>query len=112
MPRPGAPSTDAMRIKTIEAVHVCVPLEVPYVFGRGTMTGFDSVIVRIETSDGIVGFGESVPLFRTSTGDASWVAQIINGPVAARVKGEDPFDVEKIVEEVLEIAQGNVDVVA
>jgi muconate cycloisomerase len=101
-----------MRIETVEAVHVRVPLEVPYVFGRGTMTGFDSVIVRIETDDGIVGFGESVPLFRTSTGDASWVADVINGPVAERVKGEDPFDIERIVERVLETVQGNVDVVA
>jgi muconate cycloisomerase len=101
-----------MHIKTIEAVHVRVPLEVPYVFGRGTMTGFDSVIVRAETNDGIVGFGESVPLFRTSTGDAGWVARLINGPVAQAVVGQSPFDVERIVEKVLEIAHGNVDVVA
>jgi L-alanine-DL-glutamate epimerase-like enolase superfamily enzyme len=101
-----------MRIQSVEAVHVRVPLEVPYVFGRGTMTAFDSAIVRIESDDGIVGFGESVPLFRSSEGDASWVARMINGPVAERILGLDPFDVEVIVDRALETAGGNVDVVA
>jgi L-alanine-DL-glutamate epimerase-like enolase superfamily enzyme len=101
-----------MFIKEIQAVHVRVPLETPYVYGRGAMTAFDSTIVRIVTDDGIVGYGESAPLFRSSTGDAAIVTQVINGAVAQSLLGTDPFDIEMIVNRVLNVARGNVDVVA
>ena len=101
-----------MKIKQVEAVHVKVPLENPYVYGRGAMTAFESVIVRITTDNGLTGFGESAPLFRSPTGDAAALAPLFNGPVAKALLGLDPFDLEKIVEQVLRLAKGNVDVVA
>ena len=101
-----------MRIRDVRAVHVSIPLEVPYVFGRGTMTAFDSVIVRITTGDGIEGYGESIPLFRSSKSNPSTVAEIINGPVRRSLLGRDPFDIEDIVESLLDVAAGNVDVTA
>jgi L-alanine-DL-glutamate epimerase-like enolase superfamily enzyme len=101
-----------MKIKKIQAVHVRVPLEVPYVYGRGAMTGFESAIVRILTNDGVVGYGESAPLLRSPSGGPDLIAKLINGPVADDLIGRDPFDVETIVERVLHLAKGNVDVVA
>ena len=101
-----------MLIKEIEAVPVKVPLDTPYVYARGRMTAFETVIVRLLTDDGIVGYGESAPLFRSPSGDARSVAQTINGPVAQNLLGCDPFDVEVIVERVLEVSQDNLDVVA
>ena len=101
-----------MLIKEIEAVHVRVPLDAPYVYARGTMTAFETVIVRLLTDNGIVGYGESAPLFRSPTGDAHSVARVINGPVAQNLMGCDPFDVEVIVDRVLDISQENLDVVA
>jgi L-alanine-DL-glutamate epimerase-like enolase superfamily enzyme len=76
-----------MLIKEIEAVPVKVPLDAPYVYARGSMTAFETVIVRLLTDDGIVGYGESAPLFRSPTGDARSVARIINGPVAQILLG-------------------------
>jgi len=78
-----------MLIKEIKAVHVKVPLETPYVYGRGAMTAFETVIVRITTDDGIVGYGECAPS-SLSTGDAGALAPIINGPVAQTLLGYDP----------------------
>ncbi len=101
-----------MRIRTLEAVHTRVPLEQPYVFGRGTMTAFDSVIVRLDAGGGVIGYGESVPLFRSPTGDATWVTEMINGLVAPALVGLDLFDIEVAVERTLALADGNVDVVA
>jgi L-Ala-D/L-Glu epimerase len=101
-----------MLIKEIKAVHVKVPLETPYVYGRGAMTAFETVIVRVTTEGGIVGYGESAPVFHSPTGDANALAPMINGPVAKNLLGCDPFDVEVIVSRVLDIARGNVDVVA
>lgn len=84
-----------MRIVEIHAVHVRVPLEVPYIISRGRMDAFDSVIVRMITDDGCVGYGESVPL--SVVGDAVAMARLITGPVASIVRNADPFDIERLV---------------
>ena len=101
-----------MRIKEIEAEHVRVPLNSPYTFKRGTMTAFESVIVRMTTDNGIVGYGESAPLFRAPNSNPKSIAKMIKGPVTQMLLGSDPFDIEMIVERVLQLAEGNVDVVA
>jgi muconate cycloisomerase len=101
-----------MRIKEIHAVHVKVPLEVPYVYGRGAMTAFESIIVRIETDDGIIGYGETAPLYRSPTGEAKVLAPLMSGPIRQVLLGRDPFDMEVIIGRVLELARGNVDVVS
>jgi L-alanine-DL-glutamate epimerase-like enolase superfamily enzyme len=101
-----------MKIESLEAVHVRIPLDQPYEFARGTMTSFDNVVVRIATDEGIVGYGESAPLFRSPTGEASAIAALMRGPVAKRLLGADPFDVEALVARALEAAGGNVDGVA
>jgi len=101
-----------MQIKKLDAVHVQVPLDSPYVFSRGEMTAFESAIVRIVTDDGIVGYGESAPLFRSPVADAAKVTNILNDVVADNMVGRNPFDIEMIVEHVLQLGAGNVDVVA
>ena len=73
-----------MVIKEIKAVHVRVPLEPPYVYGRSSMGALETVIVRIVTDDGTVGYGESAPLFRSPTGDAGIIAPLTNGLVVRR----------------------------
>jgi len=100
-----------MQIIDVKAVHVSIPLEKPYVFARGTMTAFDNVVVRIDTDEGIVGYGESAPLFNSPTGDAGTVAGWINEH-ASNLIGTDPFDIELHVKRALEAAGGNVDCVA
>ena len=74
-----------MKIETIRAVPVSVPLDHPSEFARGTMTAFDNGVVRIETDEGVVGYGESAPLFRSQTGDASAVGGRARADGAARV---------------------------
>lgn len=101
-----------MRITEVTAVHVSIPLSVPYVFARGVMDSFDNVVVRIDTDEGIVGYGESAPLFRSASGDSAFVAQEIGGPLGQLLIGCDPFDIEWIVAKVLSNANGNVDCVA
>jgi len=91
---------------------VRVPLNSPYIFKRGTMTAFESVIVRMTTDDGIVGYGESAPLFRAPNSDPKSIAKMLKGPIRQMLLGRDPFDIEMIVEQVLRFAEGNVDIVA
>ena len=49
---------------------------------------------------------------RSAKSDPTSVARIVNGPVRESLTGKDPFDIERIVEEVLDISGGNVDVPA
>lgn len=99
-----------MRIRYVEAIHVRIPLERPYVISRGSMTAFDSVIVRMTTEDGLVGYGESVPL--SIVGDAAAMARQINGPLRAVFVGADPFDMEALLTSALETPGHDVDTVA
>ncbi|HVU09900.1 MAG TPA: mandelate racemase/muconate lactonizing enzyme family protein [Phototrophicaceae bacterium] len=100
-----------MRITNVTAVHVSIPLVVPYVFARGIMRSFDNVVVRIDTDDGVIGYGESAPLFNSATGDSAVVAEAI-GRLGKALIGRDPFDVEALVRQTLAGAGGNVDCVA
>jgi len=76
------------------------------------MTAFESAIVRISTDDGVVGYGESAPLFRSPVADAAAVTKILNETIAVDLIDRDPFDIEMIVDHVLRLGEGNVDVVA
>ena len=49
---------------------------------------------------------------RFAKSDPTSVARIVNGPVRESLTGKDPFAIERIVEEVLDISGGNVDVPA
>ncbi|MBM3525649.1 MAG: dipeptide epimerase, partial [Alphaproteobacteria bacterium] len=84
-----------MRITKVEAIHVRVPLEKPYIFGRGTASAFDNVVVRVSTDEGLIGYGESVPL--SVLGNAGTLTDLLNGPLAALAVGGDPFDVESLM---------------
>jgi len=97
-------------LREVVAVHVRIPLATPYVFARGAMTAFDSVIVRMRTDDGLEGFGESAPLF--PYGDAAAFARAINGPVAARLIGQEPYDVQRLVGAALAATNHDLDIVA
>lgn len=74
------------------------------------MEAFDSVIVRMVTDDGCIGYGESVPL--SVVGDPVVMARLINGPIAGIVKGADPFDVERLVKQAAAVAGPDCDALA
>lgn len=97
-----------MNIARLEAVHVRVPLTTPYVISRGTMTAFDTVMVRLVADDGTVGYGESVPL--SVVGDAARFASTLNGPVAEQVRGRDAADIGPVLDGARTIVGDEVDV--
>jgi o-succinylbenzoate synthase len=50
-----------MKIKDIQIGEVQIPLQRPFKTALRTVTMVDDIIVRIETTDGLVGFGEAPP---------------------------------------------------
>lgn len=72
-----------MRIKSVRATPVLVPLEAPYVWSYGALDGFTKCVVEVETTDGLIGVGEA---------PSHTAAPIIDG-WADRFAGENPLDI-------------------
>ncbi|NTV22995.1 MAG: o-succinylbenzoate synthase [Nanoarchaeota archaeon] len=68
-----------MKIETIETYHVRLPLVSPFATSFGRFTEKDALIVRLVTSEGIEGFGEtaslSVPLYSSDFTDSDRMVQ-------------------------------------
>lgn len=76
------------------------------------MTAFDNVVVRVETDDGVFGFGESAPSYGFAAKGANEIAAWIERELAPGLVGADPFDIEVLTARTLEMASGNPDCVA
>lgn len=88
-----------MKIKSIQAtwLHVPVPKAQQVFSNLGVMTSFDSVLVRVETECGIVGYGEAKEEVG-SVGHCHALAAMINGKFAPMLVGEDPRDISRLWE--------------
>lgn len=88
-----------MKIKSVHAawLHVPVPTAQQVVSNLGVMTSFDTVLVRIETQCGIVGYGEAKEDVG-SVGHGEALAAMINGKFGPMLVGEDPRDVSRLWE--------------
>ncbi|NWD49363.1 mandelate racemase/muconate lactonizing enzyme family protein [Pseudomonas gingeri] len=73
-----------MKIKSIKATPINLPLDAPYVWVFGELPGFSTTIIEVETEDGLVGLGEA----------PSWqAAAIIREQIAPKLLGHDAFDI-------------------
>ena len=68
-----------MRIKTIEPIAISLPMKKPVKMAGETVTRADNILVRIETDDGAVGWGEAAAA-PTMTGEtvASMMAAVLH----------------------------------
>lgn len=88
-----------MRIKTVEAWWIKIPIEASRQhrsdFGR--LTTFDSAILRIETDDGIVGWGEGKNA-AGSAGAYGTLVHMLNHEIGPKLIDRDPADISTIWE--------------
>ena len=86
-----------MKITGVRAtwVHVPIPYERQHVSDFGRIASFDSVIVKIETDAGLVGWGEAKAGVG-SAASAHGLAAIINQDYAPLLVGQDPRDVSRL----------------
>ena len=80
-----------MKIRSIKATPILVPLEAPYLWSYGALDGFTKCVVEVETSDGVVGIGEA---------PSHGAARIIDAFADALV-GHDPLDLAGLERRVL-----------
>ena len=65
-----------MIVKTVTLTHCRVPLVEPFRISSGAVAEKDGIVVRIETGDGLVGYGESSPMagsfYSSDTPETCW----------------------------------------
>jgi len=88
-----------MKIKSIHArwLHVPIPYERQHVSDFGRIASFDSVLVRVETECGLVGYGEAKEEVG-SEGNSHALVALINRKFAPLLVGEDPRDIARLGE--------------
>jgi len=83
----------------ITAVHVDtleLTMEEPFVIASSAMAYGPCDLVRVETDEGLTGFGEACPAYEF-TGETLWSVQdVIGAYLGPSVIGRDPFDIESI----------------
>lgn len=89
-----------MRIKSVEArwLHVPIPPENQHRSDFGLVSFFDTTLVRIETTSGLVGHGEAKAAVG-SAGDNRALATMIQHEFGPQLVGEDARDIARIWEE-------------
>jgi L-alanine-DL-glutamate epimerase-like enolase superfamily enzyme len=88
-----------MRIKTAQAWWIRIPIEAArqHRSDFGQVTTFDSAILRIETDDGLVGWGEAKNA-AGSAGSYGALVHMLNHEIGPQLIGRDPADVAIIWE--------------
>lgn len=89
-----------MRIKTVQAWWVQIPIEEArqHVSDFGRLRTFDAAILRIETEDGIVGWGEGKNA-AGSAGDYAALVHLLNHEFGPRLIGRDASQITAIWED-------------
>ena len=89
-----------MKIKSVHARWIQIPIEEArqHTSDFGTLRTFDSAILRIETDDGLVGWGEGKNA-AGSAGNYATLVRLLNEDFGPRLIGRDPADITFIWEE-------------
>lgn len=85
-----------MRITKIKAYPANIPYKKPFVITGGASAVGDHVLVRMETDEGVVGYGEGAPMTSYSDETQDDILSAITKYLAPAVVGCDPFDLEEI----------------
>jgi len=100
-----------MIIDEIQIIHDSVPTIKPYVVSdiEGTLISSEAIFVRLHTSDGIVGWGETdpdlQPIFCNESIES--IEGILRNYLAPVILGMDPFDIGLIHERMDKIVTNN-----
>ncbi len=89
-----------MRIKSVKAWWVQIPIEIDkqHVSDFGRLRTFDAAILKIETDDGLVGWGEGKNA-AGSSGQYGTLVHLLNNEFGPTLIGRDPADVTYIWED-------------
>ena len=84
-----------MKITNIKWEKLSIELDKPFVIATGVSTYAETMIVKIETDEGYVGYGEAKPSFAVTGETIDGVAAVL-ALFKAALTGENPFAIEKV----------------
>ncbi len=88
-----------MKITTIEAWAVETPLAVPYIIAYDAIESMTNIFLRLETDNGINGYGCAAPDLPVTGETPASVLQVYQDTIVPAVKGQNPLMMTRIMEE-------------
>lgn len=85
-----------MKIKSIELFNIELPLIEPFVVSYGTYPNMPSIIVKMETECGLIGWGEAVPDEHVTGESLESTYAVLKHTLAPAIIGENPLNFETI----------------
>lgn len=96
-----------MKIVKAEMYGIHLPLRSPFIISYATFDYMPSVIVKLETDDGLVGYGEAVPDEHV-TGESFYSCiEILRHQLLPAVIGETPFHIEHLHHKMNQVITAN-----
>ncbi|MGD2176337.1 MAG: enolase C-terminal domain-like protein [Anaerolineae bacterium] len=97
-----------MKIERIEIIPLEVPYHQPTSISVGSISKAKNVLIEIHADEGITGFGEVSPFIPSYSGETQGTAvNLLHKWIGPNLIGKDPFDIEKIHEEMDQLVPGN-----
>lgn len=96
-----------MKIKSIKATPIRIPLSTPYVWSHGIVEAFPNVFVTVQTDEEISGYGEADIIYGVSYETLTTMVEVVENYLGPDIVGEDPFRIERILEIMDSKVKGN-----
>jgi L-alanine-DL-glutamate epimerase-like enolase superfamily enzyme len=93
-------------IREIALYKLFIPLKEPFVISLGPIHNAENVVVRIETEEGVVGFGECSP-FMSINGESMDTCFIVGQYFAKIFKGKDALQISERIADMDRLIYGN-----
>ncbi|WP_120521484.1 mandelate racemase/muconate lactonizing enzyme family protein [Arthrobacter celericrescens] len=85
-----------MKITKATITRIDVPLKEPFVVAYDTYSTMPSIVLALETDDGLVGYGESVPDAHVTGETPGGAVEALRSELLPAVVGLDPFDITAV----------------
>jgi muconate/chloromuconate cycloisomerase len=86
-----------MKVTHVEIIPVSIPMKKPFGISGGFIKNLDHIIVKLHTSNGLIGYGEGIPLPAYSEETQEEVYFAIKNFLANCVVNEEPMNIERII---------------
>lgn len=99
-----------MKITDIKFQKMSFSFDEPFHIAFAVISGYDTLVLRIETDEGIVGYGEAAPL-EYVTGETLDIVELMGKYYREKLLGENPLAISKI-HQIMDQVAGNTSIKA
>lgn len=96
-----------MNIKRVQIFGIRLPLKEPFIVSYDRYDDMPSILVRVETENGLVGWGESVPDQHVTGETWQSALTVLEHELAPLILDEEPFQIDRIHQEMNKRILGN-----